>query len=325
MKIATAAVAALIAIAILIGGIGQAIVKVFVGGGSTQPSPDAFTDIPPDYLVLYQAAAPVCPGLDWSILAAIGKIESNHGRSTLPGVAEETQNSAGARGPMQLLQPTFDEVVARHPIPPGGRNPPSPWDKHDAIFAAAFYLCQNQVSRDLRSAIFAYNHADWYVNQVLAQAAQYRQAGPGGSVACSSLQPPVLSAAGQLGGDRALIVVAFTCAQLGKPYVWGGNGDPGFDCSGLTHAAYAAAGITIPRTAQTQYNAGPLLPPGAPLLPGDLVFFGTPTRIHHVGISLGGTLMINAPTFGQPVQVDDIRSFRDLAGASRPTAGTVGT
>jgi cell wall-associated NlpC family hydrolase len=62
--------------------------------------------------------------------------------------------------------------------------------------------------------------------------------------------------------------VAFACAQLGKPYVWGGNGDPGFDCSGLTHAAYHAAGIGLPRTAQTQYNAGPLLPPGTPAAPG---------------------------------------------------------
>nr|WP_308128343.1 C40 family peptidase [Frankia sp. CiP3] len=70
--------------------------------------------------------------------------------------------------------------------------------------------------------------------------------------------------------------VEFACAQVGKPYVWGGNGDPGFDCSGLTHAAYAAAGIQIPRTAQTQYNAGPLLPAGTPLQTGDLVFFRFP-------------------------------------------------
>jgi cell wall-associated NlpC family hydrolase len=50
------------------------------------------------------------------------------------------------------------------------------------------------------------------------------------------------------------------------------------------------------------------------------VFFGTPSRIHHVGISLGGTLMVNAPTFGQPVRVADLRGFSDYADASRPTA-----
>jgi len=116
--------------------------------------------------------------------------------------------------------------------------------------------------------------------------------------------------------------VRFACAQLGKPYVWGGNGEVGFDCSGLTHAAYAA-GIDIPRTAQTQYDAGPLLPvpAGTPLQPGDLVFFGAAGRIHHVGISLGGTRMVNAADFGQVVMVQDLRDFTDYAGASRPGGG----
>jgi cell wall-associated NlpC family hydrolase len=116
----------------------------------------------------------------------------------------------------------------------------------------------------------------------------------------------------------ALAAVAFARAQLGKPYVWGGNGNPGFDCSGLTKASYAAAKIAIPRTAQTQYNHRPRLPTGAALQPGDLLFFGTPRNIHHVGISLGGTLMIHAPTFGQTVRIQDYRIFRDYAGASRP-------
>jgi cell wall-associated NlpC family hydrolase len=122
----------------------------------------------------------------------------------------------------------------------------------------------------------------------------------------------------QAATSAAMTAINYACGQRGLPYVSGGNGNPGFDCSGLTHAAYAAAGITIPRTAQTQYNAGPLLSPGVPLRPGDLVFFGTPSNIHHVGISLGGTQMINAPTFGQPVQVDDLLGIGDYAGASRP-------
>jgi cell wall-associated NlpC family hydrolase len=119
--------------------------------------------------------------------------------------------------------------------------------------------------------------------------------------------------------SRALAAVTFACAQLGKPYVWGGNGDPGFDCSGLTHAAYDAAGIDIPRTAQEQYNAGPLLPSGTPLQPGDLIFFGTPEHIHHVAISLGGTRIVHAPDINQVVQVANYQDLPDFAGASRPT------
>jgi cell wall-associated NlpC family hydrolase len=118
--------------------------------------------------------------------------------------------------------------------------------------------------------------------------------------------------------STALAAVAFARTQLGKPYVWGGNGNPGYDCSGLTKAAYAAAGITLPRTAQTQYNHGPRLPAGAAPQPGDLLFFGSPRKIYHVGISLGGTLMINSPTVGQTVRIQDYRHFRDYAGASRP-------
>jgi cell wall-associated NlpC family hydrolase len=128
----------------------------------------------------------------------------------------------------------------------------------------------------------------------------------------------VVQSGGEDFSGPALVAVRFACGQIGKPYVWGGNGSPGFDCSGLTHAAYAAAGIGVPRTAQSQYDAGPLLAAGEPLQPGDLVFFGTRGRIHHVGISLGGTLMVHAPDFGQTVQLADYRSFSDFAGVSRP-------
>lgn len=133
-----------------------------------------------------------------------------------------------------------------------------------------------------------------------------------------SPQPRAAPRAGGQHRSAALTAVAFALAQRGKPYIWGGNGDPGFDCSGLTKAAYAAAKIALPRTAQDQYDYGPLLPAGAALRPGDLLFFGTPDNIHHVGISLGGTLMINAPTFGQTVRVQDYRNASDYAGSSRP-------
>lgn len=313
MKIAIAAVAAIIAVPILIGGIGQAVVKALFGSGSTQPSQAALADIPPDYLALYQAAAPVCSGLDWSILAAIGKIESDHGRSTLPGV-HSGENGYGAGGPMQFKAGTFAGVLARHTLPAGGANPPSRYNPHDAIYAAAHNLCDNGVRRgDLRAAIFAYNHADWYVNDVLAQAKKYGDAMVGTGT-CTTIQAP---------NPAATLAINYACGQLGLPYVWGGNGPDGghagFDCSGLTKAAYGAAGITLPRTAQTQYNAGPLVPAGEPLLPGDLLFYGTPNNVHHVGLYLGAGKMVHASTFGQPIKISPYRwSGDDYLAASRP-------
>ncbi|MFC0107945.1 C40 family peptidase [Kibdelosporangium aridum] len=313
MKIAITAGAAIVAVFMLIGGIGQAVVNALFGSSSTQPSQEALADIPGDYLALYQAAARVCPGLDWSILAAIGKVESDHGRSKLPGIAEGTENSAHARGPMQFLQSTFDGVIARHPLPPGGKNPPSPWDKHDAIYAAAHYLCDSGAPNDIRKALFAYNHADWYVNKVLAQAKKYADAMIG-TGACNNIQAP---------NRAAVMAINFACGQLGLPYVWGGDGpsEGGFDCSGLTKAAYSAAGINLPRTAHTQYHAGPRVAAGQPLLPGDLVFYGPASKVRHVGLYIGAGKMIHAPTFGERVQVSNYRWNGDgYLGATRPAS-----
>jgi cell wall-associated NlpC family hydrolase len=119
----------------------------------------------------------------------------------------------------------------------------------------------------------------------------------------------------------ARTAIDYARAQLGLPYLWGGDGpaagDSGFDCSGLTRAAYAAARIALPRTAQTQYETGPLLPPGSPLLPGDLVFYGTPTAVHHVGLYIGDNLMINAPHRGAAVRIEDYH-WSDYLAATRP-------
>jgi cell wall-associated NlpC family hydrolase len=124
---------------------------------------------------------------------------------------------------------------------------------------------------------------------------------------------------------RAGVAIRTALAQLGLPYVWGGNGptngDSGFDCSGLTTFSYGSAGVPLPRTAHTQYNAGPHVPGGTPLQPGDLLFYGTSARVHHVGMYLGAGRMVNAPTFGKPVQVAFYR-YRgdDYLGATRPAA-----
>ncbi len=275
--------------------------------GTSSPSPTALADIPAGYLTLYRQASATCPGLDWSVLAAVGKVETDHGRSPLPGV-RSGENQAGAAGPMQFIAATFDAVTARHPLPPGGASPPSRYDPSDAIHAAAAYLCDSGAAGHLVPALYAYNHSDAYVAAVLAQAARYR----------------TVSSTTRVGGSAAArTALDYARGQIGLPYQWGGNGpaggDPGFDCSGLTAAAYAAAGVTLPRTAHTQYLAGPLLPPGTPLAAGDLLFFGTPAHVHHVGIATGyGTLMINAPQRGSLVRVQDATGFPDYLAASRP-------
>ena len=125
--------------------------------------------------------------------------------------------------------------------------------------------------------------------------------------------------------QRAQIAIRTAMAQIGLPYVWGGdgptNGDAGFDCSGLTTFSYAAARVSLPRTAHTQYYKGPHLPRGAALQPGDLVFYGTPAKVHHVGMYLGDGKMVNAPTFGKPVQTAFYRwNGDDYLGATRPAA-----
>ena len=136
-------------------------------------------------------------------------------------------------------------------------------------------------------------------------------------------------------GDSAARAVAYALAQRGDPYVWGATGPDVFDCSGLTSSAYAAAGVRIPRVSRDQFWAGVPVPRDA-LLPGDLVFFawdaGDPRTVHHVGMALGGGLMVHAPKSGDVVRVAPIWS-RGYAGAVRivgavattagPTAGAL--
>jgi cell wall-associated NlpC family hydrolase len=125
---------------------------------------------------------------------------------------------------------------------------------------------------------------------------------------------------GSAARPAAARAVRFALGQIGTPYRWAGNGpaDGGYDCSGLTSASYARAGVRLPRTAQAQYNAGPRLPAGRRILPGDLVFFGSgPRSVTHVGVAVSSMMMINAPQSGETVKIAPIRR-RDFVGASRP-------
>jgi cell wall-associated NlpC family hydrolase len=100
--------------------------------------------------------------------------------------------------------------------------------------------------------------------------------------------------------DKAL---AFARAQIGKPYVWGAVGPGSYDCSGLTQAAWKAAGVDLPRTTYDQVDAGTTVPLSQ-AQPGDLVFFYD--DVTHVGIYIGNGMMIHAPKPGTYVREESI-------------------
>jgi membrane-bound lytic murein transglycosylase B len=117
------------------------------------------------FMALYRKAAPTCPGLSWTVLAAIGQVESGHGRNP-------STSYAGAMGPMQFLPSTF-RAYAVDGNDDGVADIMNP---ADAIFTAAHYLCANGAGRGpeaLYKAIWHYNHADWYVQMVLRLSEQY--------------------------------------------------------------------------------------------------------------------------------------------------------
>jgi hypothetical protein len=119
------------------------------------------------------------------------------------------------------------------------------------------------------------------------------------------------STASAVSSTPAATAIHFALAQLGKPYSWGGNGPGSYDCSGLTSAAYRAAGITIPRVSRDQYRLLPRVPKSQ-WRPGDLIFFASDTHdastIHHVAIFMGAGWMLDAPHEGTVVQIQPIHS-----------------
>lgn len=116
------------------------------------------------------------------------------------------------------------------------------------------------------------------------------------------------------GSAKADAAIAFARSQLGKPYVWGATGPNSWDCSGLTQAAWRAAGITLPRTTYDQVNAGTRVSESN-LRPGDLIFFYS--DVSHVGLYIGNGEMIHAPHTGTVVKIAPITEMPIYA-AVRP-------
>lgn len=294
----------------------------------TQPgvSSQGQNSIPQNYLAIYRKVG-LQYNIPWTILAGIGTEESDNGQSTLRGV-RSGQNGFGAAGPMQIgiggaSSNTWggapihaaSQQVAGVATDGNGDGIANVYDPADAIPGAAKYLVAHGAPGNMAGAIFAYNHAGWYVTAVENFAAQYATGGftvaqvnPGPSAATTGCNPgnSVLAA---LTTPNAVVATAirFAQAQIGKPYLWGGTGPDSFDCSGLVLMAYRAAGITsMPRTAAEQFHWGPAVPVNA-VSPGDLVFFagadGTAADPGHVGLVIGKNTMIEAYATGFPIRI----------------------
>jgi cell wall-associated NlpC family hydrolase len=103
-------------------------------------------------------------------------------------------------------------------------------------------------------------------------------------------------------------LIAFLKSQLGKPYVYGASGPDSYDCSGLTQAAFASIGVSIPRTSQDQSTAGTPVSVSA-LQPGDLIFWGGEGSAYHVGVFIGGGQYLDAANPSTPVAVHQLADY----------------
>ncbi|MEW2292271.1 bifunctional lytic transglycosylase/C40 family peptidase [Streptomyces sp. NPDC006743] len=290
----------------LAGGVGRGAVGLAKGA------------VPAAYSTLVQKWGNLCPAIDPALLAAQLYQES--------GFNPNARSAAAAEGIAQFIPGTW----ATHGVDGNGDGKRDVWDPNDAIPSAASYDCElaeyvRSVPGDAtHNMLAAYNAgADAVIRYggvpPYAETQNYVKTI---TTLAQSFAAPVtrLDPSKQAAG-----AISYAQSKLGTPYLWGGEGtaEQGgrFDCSGLTQAAYRSVGITLPRVANDQYNAGPH-PQRDELLPGDLVFFSHDPNdsraIHHVGIYVGGGYMIDAPYTGAVIRFDPIDGS-DYFGATRVT------
>jgi hypothetical protein len=237
--------------------------------------------IPAKIKKLYVAAAGKYK-IPWTLLAGIGMDETGHGRNN-------HTSSAGAQGLMQFMPGTWTSMG----VDGDGDGRADIHNDADSVYSAANYLTKSGVSAGaagVRRALFAYNHVDWYVNDVLYYASRYgggtvrgdpHDCGPGDG---NPNLPP-------LANDRTAKVLVWAESHDGDTYRMGAAGPHTWDCSSFTQAAYRQIGINMPRIASAQRGwlaagNGTRIPAGKER-PGDLIFWDSylgPNQIGHVMI-----------------------------------------
>lgn len=263
------------------GGLGFALPRP--GSPRNQSLHSPAQAIPGRIKSIYQAAAQRYR-LPWQLLAGIGMAETRHGRNN-------HTSTAGAQGLMQFMPRTF----AAYGVDGNRDGRRDIHNNADSIFSAANYLTASGVtngSDGVLKALWAYNHSVSYRNDVLYYAWAYADSGDvvviGEQEDCGDLLGDGDPSLPPLTSERVAAMFAWGRRQLGESYVFGANGPSSWDCSSFVRGMFRAAGISLPRTSESQRqwarkNGFRVKPSDA--RPGDLVFTNTwrgPNRVGHV-------------------------------------------
>lgn len=252
-----------------------------------------------------------------AFLAAIRQHESG-------GDYTAENKAGGASGAYQFIQSTWSSEAkaagfAQYAGGPASAAPPSVQDAVAAHMANGYYSTYGNWNE---AAQAWYMPADVGKNVVPDPQAGNKESvtAYGNQIVQMMGQQPNLDPQHPAAGSTDA-VVKIAQSQIGVPYQWGAE-SPGkaFDCSALVQWTYKQAGVSLPRVAQAQYNATAKIAKGAPLQPGDLMFFGSgPHGIEHVGIYIGNGQMIDAPHTGADVRIDNNpMGWANYVGATRP-------
>ncbi|MGG3158406.1 bifunctional lytic transglycosylase/C40 family peptidase [Priestia megaterium] len=341
-KILLAIVAALLALGVVISA--MAMVSVFsillpdqedvaeldgtaVDFGDIQISKVGEGQIPKEYIPIYKAAGEKY-NIPWTLIAAIHRVETNFGQDL-------NTSSVGAIGHTQFMVKTWvgwsfpggtrlgDASIPKETlmspaaiskyggfgVDGDGDGKADPYNVTDAMYSTANYLAANGgASGNYQKAVFAYNHASWYVSRVMGFMKEYTS----GSVEAVSIKGG--SAKGSEAIEKAIKVGS---SIVGKsPYVWGGGRNQGdinarkFDCSSYVRWAYSSAGVDLgpvsATTTDTLVKLGKVVK-ASEMKRGDVIFFDTYKINGHVGIYLGDGKFLNDSS-SQGVSVGDLNT-----------------